>query len=144
VRVPEDAPDDPATVESDLVRRRDGTVGIRSAARTGESRAGAAAQCLLLEVTSGPAPSAPCSRPWRVADDPARRHDAGLVATRPLNFSKGMDGPFALVQTCELNGLDPRAYLADMLARLAAGHPANRLDEPLSSVLAAEPKRDAA
>ena len=35
---------------------------------------------------------------------------------------------FTLIQTAKLNGIDPRAWLADVLARIA-DHPANRLDE---------------
>ncbi len=37
----------------------------------------------------------------------------------------------SLIETCKLNGLDPQAYLADVFARLVAGHPVNRLDELL-------------
>jgi transposase len=37
----------------------------------------------------------------------------------------------SLVETCKLNAIDPQAYLADVLARLVAGHPINRLDELL-------------
>jgi transposase len=37
----------------------------------------------------------------------------------------------SLVGTCKLNGLDPEAYLADVLTRLAGKHPAGRIDELL-------------
>ena len=37
---------------------------------------------------------------------------------------------FSLIVTCKLNGVDPRAWLADMLARIA-DHPASRLHELL-------------
>jgi hypothetical protein len=37
----------------------------------------------------------------------------------------------SLIETCKLNGVDPQAYLADILARIAIGHPINRLDELL-------------
>ena len=35
-----------------------------------------------------------------------------------------------LIETCKLNGVDPQAYLADVLARIA-DHPARRLDQLL-------------
>lgn len=34
----------------------------------------------------------------------------------------------SLIQTAKLNGVAPEAWLADTLARLAAGHPATALD----------------
>ncbi len=34
----------------------------------------------------------------------------------------------SLIETCKLNGVDPQAWLADVLARIAA-HPAHRRDE---------------
>ena len=37
----------------------------------------------------------------------------------------------SLIATAKLNGIDPQAYLADILARIASGHPINRLDELL-------------
>lgn len=37
----------------------------------------------------------------------------------------------SLVETAKLNGTEPYAYLADVLQRMADGHPANRLDELL-------------
>ena len=37
----------------------------------------------------------------------------------------------SLVETCKLNGIDPHAYLADILARIANNHPINRIDELL-------------
>jgi len=36
----------------------------------------------------------------------------------------------SLINTAKLNGVDPRAWLADVLARIA-DHPASRLDELL-------------
>ena len=35
----------------------------------------------------------------------------------------------SLIETSKLNGIEPQAYLADTLARIANGHPINRLDE---------------
>jgi hypothetical protein len=37
---------------------------------------------------------------------------------------------YSLIMTCRLNDVDPHAWLADILARLA-GHPAHRIDELL-------------
>lgn len=34
-----------------------------------------------------------------------------------------------LMETCKLNQIDPQAWLANTLSRLAAGHPATALDE---------------
>ena len=36
---------------------------------------------------------------------------------------------YSILQTAKLNGLNPEAYLTDTLARIAAGHPINRIDE---------------
>ena len=38
---------------------------------------------------------------------------------------------YTTIETAKLNGLDPEAYLATVLDRLARGHPINRLDELL-------------
>jgi len=35
----------------------------------------------------------------------------------------------SLIETCKLNGIEPQAYLADVLARLVNLWPNNRLDE---------------
>ena len=37
---------------------------------------------------------------------------------------------YSLIITCKMNGVDPQAWLADVLARIAA-HPIHRLDELL-------------
>jgi hypothetical protein len=37
---------------------------------------------------------------------------------------------YSLIVTCKMNDVDPQAWLADVLARIA-GHPAHRLDELL-------------
>jgi hypothetical protein len=36
---------------------------------------------------------------------------------------------YTLVVTARLNGLNPEAYLKDILTRIADGHPINRIDE---------------
>ena len=47
---------------------------------------------------------------------------------------------YSLVQTCRLNDVDPQAWLADVLARIAE-HPAHRLDELLPWNWAVERER---
>ena len=37
---------------------------------------------------------------------------------------------YSLIVTAKMNGIDPQAWLADVLARIA-GHPSSRLDELL-------------
>jgi transposase len=37
----------------------------------------------------------------------------------------------SLIATAKLNRVEPSAYLKDVLERMAAGHPAHRLDELL-------------
>jgi hypothetical protein len=38
---------------------------------------------------------------------------------------------YTVLQSAKLNGLDPEAYLADIIDRMAKGHPVNRLSELL-------------
>ena len=47
---------------------------------------------------------------------------------------------YSLIITCKMNGVDPQAWLADVLARIAA-HPVHRLDELLPWRWAAERER---
>jgi transposase len=61
-----------------------------------------------------------------------------IALTRKNALFAGSDGGgehwailASLIQTCKLNDVDPQAYLADVLTRLVAGHPANSLDELL-------------
>ncbi len=37
----------------------------------------------------------------------------------------------SLVETCKLNGVDPQAYLADVITRIVGTHPQSQLDELL-------------
>jgi hypothetical protein len=37
----------------------------------------------------------------------------------------------SLLETCKLNGVEPQAWLSDVLHRMATGHPASQLDELL-------------
>jgi transposase len=38
---------------------------------------------------------------------------------------------YTLIESAKLNGLDPEAYLADVIDRMAKGHPISRLAELL-------------
>ena len=38
---------------------------------------------------------------------------------------------YTLIESAKLNGLDPEAYLADIIDRMAKGHPNTRLAELL-------------
>jgi transposase len=82
----------------------------------------------------------------RLLDDGRVEIDSNVVerAIRPLALTRknalfaGSDGGgehwailASLIETCKLNAIDPHAYLADILARLAAGHPINRIAELL-------------
>lgn len=51
---------------------------------------------------------------------------------------------YTVLESARLNGLDPEAYLADVIARLAQGHPINRLDELLPWNWQRQPDRMAA
>ena len=44
---------------------------------------------------------------------------------------------YTIVQTAGLNGLNPEAYLTDILTKIAEGHPINRLSELMPWHLAA-------
>ena len=37
----------------------------------------------------------------------------------------------SLIETCKLIGVEPHAYLADVITRIVNGHPNSRLDELL-------------
>jgi transposase len=45
----------------------------------------------------------------------------------------------SLIETCKLIGVDPQAYLADVITRIVNGHPQNRLDELLPWAYATAP-----
>lgn len=38
---------------------------------------------------------------------------------------------YSLIETAKLNGVNPQAWLADVLARIGKGHPINRIEELL-------------
>jgi transposase len=79
-------------------------------------------------------------------DDGRVELDTNVVerAIRPLALNRknalfaGSDGGAehwaviaSLVETCKLNGVEPQAYLADVISRIVSGHPQSRLEELL-------------
>ena len=61
-----------------------------------------------------------------------------LALTRKNALFAGSDGGAAhwaviasLIETCKLIGVEPQAYLADVISRIVTGHPQSRLDELL-------------
>ena len=51
----------------------------------------------------------------------------------------GRSSPW-LIETCKMNGVNPQAYLRDVLARIVARHPVGRIDDllPFAYVSAAD------
>ena len=45
----------------------------------------------------------------------------------------------SLIETAKLNGVDPYAYLADVIARIVAGHPQSQIDDLLPWAYAPTP-----
>jgi transposase len=79
-------------------------------------------------------------------DDGRIEIDSNTVerAIRPLTLNRknalfaGSDGGAehwatiaSLIETCKLTGVDPHAYLADVITRIVEGHPQSRLDDLL-------------
>jgi hypothetical protein len=62
-------------------------------------------------------------KPEHAVDLDSRHHDA--ASDRGGERAAAM---YSLIITCKMNGVDPQAWLADVLSRIA-GHPAHRLDE---------------
>ena len=68
----------------------------------------------------------------------AERQLRGIAVTRKNFLFLGSDTGgeraaiiYTVAETAKLNGLDPEAYIAAILDRLARGHPASRIDELL-------------
>jgi hypothetical protein len=91
----------------------------------------------------------------RFLDDGRIEIDSNVVerAIRPIALGRknhlfaGSDGGgehwaviASLIETCKMNGVDPQAYLRDVLARIVARHPMGRIDEllPFAYVPAAD------
>ena len=90
----------------------------------------------------------------RFLDDGRVEIDSNVVerAIRPIALNRknalfaGSDGGgehwatiASLIETCKLNGVDPYAYLADVITRIVASHPQSQLDDLLPWAYAPEP-----
>jgi transposase len=69
-----------------------------------------------------------------------------LALTRKNALFAGSDGGgqhwaviASLIETCKLTGVEPQAYLADVITRIVEGHPQSRLDELLPWAYPAAP-----
>jgi len=71
---------------------------------------------------------------------PARhgQNERVIALGRKNHLFAGSDGGGArwatvcsLIETCKMNGVEPYAYLRDVLTRMVEGYPVNRLDELL-------------
>jgi hypothetical protein len=70
--------------------------------------------------------------------NPVERAIRPVTLGRKNHLFAGSDGGGArwatvssLIQTCKLNGVEPYAYLSDVVRRMVDGHPASRLDDLL-------------
>lgn len=90
----------------------------------------------------------------RFLDDGRVEIDSNVVerSIRPIALNRknalfaGSDGGgehwatiASLIETAKLNGVDPYAYLADVITRIVAGHPQNKLDDLLPWAYAPTP-----
>lgn len=90
----------------------------------------------------------------RFLDDGRVEIDSNVVerAIRPIALNRknalfaGSDGGAghwavvaSLVETCKLNGVDPQAYLADVITRIVAGYPQSQIDDLLPWAYASQP-----
>ena len=63
-----------------------------------------------------PQPRVPDSGHYEVASDGGGEHWAVIAS---------------LIETCKLNGVEPYAYLADVISKIVNGHPNSRINELL-------------
>ena len=84
---------------------------------------------------------------------PARygHNDREIALGRKNHLFAGSDGGgeqwaviASLIETCKMNGVDPQAYLRDVLAKIVARHPIARIDELLPFAYLPAPNRAAA
>jgi len=86
-----------------------------------------------------------------IDNNPAERALRTIAVTRKNFLFLGSEAGgeraailYTVLESARLNGLDPEGYLADVLARLAQGHPINRLNELLPWNWQRQPARMAA
>lgn len=73
-----------------------------------------------------------------IDNNPAERSLRGIALTRKNFLFLGYDAGgaraailYTVLESAKLNGLDPEAYLAGVIDRMAKGHSINRLEELL-------------
>jgi hypothetical protein len=73
-----------------------------------------------------------------IDNNPAERSLRGIAVTRKNFLFLGSNAGgeraavlYTVLETAKLNGIDPEAYLADVIDRIAKGHPINQLSELL-------------
>ena len=73
---------------------------------------------------------------WEIDNNVAERALRGVaVGRRNWLFAGSRAGGeraaaiYTVIQTCKANGVDPQAYIADVIARIADNWPASRWDE---------------
>ena len=91
---------------------------------------------------------------WRLLDDGRVEIDSNVVerSIRPIALNRknalfaGSDGGgehwatiASLIETAKLNGVDPYAYLANVITRIVAGHPQSQVDDLLPWAYAPTP-----
>lgn len=86
-----------------------------------------------------------------IDNNPAERSLRGIALTRKNFLFLGSEAGgtraailYSVLESAKLNGLDPEAYLAGVIAAMAAGHPITRLDKLLPWNWAPQPHRMAA
>ena len=86
-----------------------------------------------------------------IDNNPAERSLRGIALSRKNFLFLGSEAGgnrasilYSVLESAKLNGLDPEAYLAGVIAAMAAGHPITRLDELLPWNWAPQPHRMAA
>jgi hypothetical protein len=69
-----------------------------------------------------------------------RLFSIGKMHCSPATIGAPRTGPASLrsIETCKLHGVDPQAYIADVLTRLVNLWPASRLDDLMPWAWAAE------
>ena len=88
-----------------------------------------------------------CERLWTLPSNVVERAIRPIALGRKNHLFAGSDGGgehwaviASLIETCKMNGVNPQAYLRDVLARIVARHPMGRIDEllPFAYVSAAD------
>jgi hypothetical protein len=73
----------------------------------------------------------PEQRVERICDLNLAPQTPGIMRSRRTAGGKRAATLYTVLESAKLNGLDPEAYLADVIDRMAKGHPINRLAELL-------------